>query len=311
MLTQRRALAQASRARGVVCAVLLIACAAVTGLTVATAAQKSPVAAQKSAQAAERAAADIVARNAAARGGLEAWRKVETMVWMGHLESARTPAPSLPFELEQKRPNKTRFEIHAMNQRTMRIFDGARGWKSHPNPSGRVDLVPYTPEEALYARDEPVIDGPLIDYDSKGSTVALAGVEQLGGRKTYHLAVRFVTGERRDIWLDADSFLEVKVNRVTYGTGGPSMVPTFYRDYKTIEGLQIPTTIQIGDGSNGTPDLMHIERVVLNVPLSDKRFAPPGERHSPVEAGGRGPSALSASPAPPSASAVSAQSVQR
>jgi hypothetical protein len=286
------------------CAALAVA-AAVSGAGAASA--KAP-AAHKSAQSAEQAAAEIVAKNAAARGGVDSWRKIETMVWTGHLESSRTPAPSLPFELEQKRPNKTRFEIHAMNQRTMRLFDGARGWKSRPSPSGRVDLVPYTHEEALYARDEPIIDGPLIDHDAKGSTVTLAGVERLGGLKTYHLAVRSVSGEREDVWVDAESFLEVKVSRMTYGPGGPGMVPTFYRDYKTIEGIQIPTTIQIGDGSNGTPDLMHIERVVLNVPLSDKRFSPPGERRD-AEAAGADPTAAAASP--PSTSNANPEPVPR
>jgi hypothetical protein len=259
---------RASFGLGAACAALALVCAA-SGAALAAAAKQPSHAAGLSAE-------QIVAKNAAARGGLEAWRKVETMVWSGHLESAHTPAPSLPFELEQKRPNKTRFEIHVQNQRTLRMFDGARGWKSKPSPSGRMDIVPYTPDEERYARDEPVIDGALIDYDAKGSAVSLAGAEELGGRKAYHLAVRLASGQRQDVWVDAESFLEVKIGRMTNGAGGPRMVPTFYRDYKTFEGLSIPTTIQIGDGSMGMPDLMHIERVTLNAPLSERRFSPPG-----------------------------------
>jgi hypothetical protein len=267
------------------CAALAVVCAA-SGAALAAAAKQPAHAAGLSAE-------EIVARNAAARGGLEAWRKVETMIWSGHLESAHTPAPSLPFQLEQKRPNKTRFEIHVQNQRTMRMFDGVRGWKSKPSPSGRVDIVPYTPDEERYARDEPVIDGVLIDYDAKGSAVSLAGVEELGGRKVYHLGVRLVSGERQDVWVDAEGFLEVKISRMTYSAGGPRMVPTFYRDYRTFEGLSIPTTIQIGDNSMGMPDLMHIERVTLNAPLGERRFSPPGG--SPPRAA---PPQASADPAP-------------
>jgi hypothetical protein len=259
---------RASFGLGAACAALALVCAA-SGAALAAAAKQPSHAAGLSAE-------QIVAKNAAARGGLEAWRKVETMVWSGHLESAHTPAPSLPFELEQKRPNKTRFEIHVQNQRTLRMFDGARGWKSKPSPSGRMDIVPYTPDEERYARDEPVIDGALIDYDAKGSAVSLAGAEELGGRKAYHLAVRLASGQRQDVWVDAESFLEVKIGRMTNGAGGPRMVPTFYRDYQTFEGLSIPTTIQIGDNSMGMPDLMHIERVTLNAPLSERRFSPPG-----------------------------------
>jgi hypothetical protein len=231
---------------------------------------------KKPAHAAALSAEEIVNRNVAARGGLEAWRKVETMIWSGHLESAHTPAPVLPFQLEQKRPNKTRFEIHVQNQRTVRMFDGARGWKSKASPSGRVDMVRYTPDEERHARDEPIIDGVLIDYGAKGSSVSLAGAEDLGGRKTYHLAVRTVSGETHDVWVDAVSFLEVKMSRITYSAGGARVVPTFYRDYKNFEGLSIPTTVQIGDNTMGMPDIMHVERVTLNAPLSDHHFSPPG-----------------------------------
>ena len=34
---------------------------------------------------------EIVEKNAAARGGLDAWRQVRTMVWVGHIESAHAP----------------------------------------------------------------------------------------------------------------------------------------------------------------------------------------------------------------------------
>jgi hypothetical protein len=64
---------------------------------------------------------------------------------------------------------------------------------------------------------------------------------------------------------------------MTYGPDKtPRMVPTLYRDYKNFEGLQIPTTIQIGDGSTGTPDRMQIDHVALNMGLDDRLFEKPG-----------------------------------
>jgi hypothetical protein len=227
--------------------------------------------------AAELSAAQIVARNVAARGGLEAWRKVESMVWTGHLESTHTPTPSMPFLLDQKRPNKTRFELHAMGDHTVRVFDGAQGWVSHTGSDGRPNVKPYTPEEIRYARSERAIDAPLIDLAAQGSTAALAGVEKLEGRKVYHLSLSQGSGEREDVWVDAQTFLDVKVARMTYGANGaPRIVPTLYRDFKPFDGLQIPVTIQIGDGTTGTPDRMQIDRVALNMGLDDRLFAKPG-----------------------------------
>jgi len=54
-------------------------------------------------------AEQIIEKNITARGGLDAWRKVQSMVWVGHIESANAPAPNLPFVLVQQHPNKSRF----------------------------------------------------------------------------------------------------------------------------------------------------------------------------------------------------------
>lgn len=227
----------------------------------------------------------ILARNVAARGGLDAWSKVQTMVWLGHIDSTHAAVPSMPFVLEQKRPNKTRFTIHVMNESTERIFNGAQGWKQHPDHGSRPAVEPYSLEELRFAQSAPGLDGPLIDYAAKGYHVALEGTDQIEGHKTYRLRVQLSTGEVDHVWIDASSFLEMRYDRPVDGprAGGRS-VSTFYSDYRTYDGLQVPSVIETGVGSDSTPDRMMIERVVLNAPLDDERFAQPGgaRRHRPV-----------------------------
>src|SRR5260370_37132483 len=86
----------------------------------------------------------IVEKNVAARGGLDAWRKIQTMVWVGHVDSANAPAQDLPFILALKRPNKTRVAITALNHKAVRVFDGRQGWKLSPSVMGNADFRPYT-----------------------------------------------------------------------------------------------------------------------------------------------------------------------
>ena len=234
-------------------------------------------AAAEKAPARELSAAQIVAKNVAARGGLEAWRKVQTMVWAGHMESPTAPVPSMTFVLQQQRPNKTRFEITARNQRTLRIFDGTRGWKVRPAADGRPAYQPYTLQELKFAKEAQGIDGPLIDYEAKGAAVALDGIENVEGRKAFRLNVRLPSGERHNVWIDAETFLDVKYDRTSFNSAGqPGTVSVLYRDYKTIEGLKIPTTLEIGAGSAKAPDKMVIERIAVNPPLDDRVFSKPG-----------------------------------
>ena len=42
----------------------------------------------------ELSAAQIVEKNIAVRGGLEAWHNIQTMVWIGHIETANAPLGS-------------------------------------------------------------------------------------------------------------------------------------------------------------------------------------------------------------------------
>src|ERR1700693_3534481 len=165
-------------------------------------------------------AAQIAAKNVAARGGVEAWRKVQTMVWAGHMESPRAPVPDMQFVLSQQRPNKTRFEILAHNQRSVRVFDGARGWKARPTPDGRVGTEPYTPQELKFARAAQGIDGPLIDYEAKGIAAALDGIEEVEGNKAFRLKLTLPSGESHHVWIDVQTFLDLKYDRTSYTTAG-------------------------------------------------------------------------------------------
>jgi hypothetical protein len=234
----------------------------------------------KSASATTLTAAQIVDRNAAARGGLDAWRKVQTMVWLGHIESAHAAAPSMPFVLEQKRPNKTHFEIHVMNESTERVFNGAQGWKIHPDHGNRPAVEPYSLQELRFAQAAPGLDGPLLGSAAKGYHVALEGVDMIEGHKTYRLSVQLTTGEVDHVWIDATSFLDVRYDRPSDGVIGTARsVSTFYSDYRAYEGLQVPSVIETGVGADSTPDRMMIERVVLNAPLDEARFEHPSAQN--------------------------------
>jgi hypothetical protein len=231
-------------------------------------------------EAGELTAEQIVEKNMTARGGLEAWRKVQTMVWVGHMETPGAPVSQVPFVLQQKRPNKTRFELNAMGERTLRVFDGKRGWKVRPGQDGRADVQPFTPQELHFAQSEVVIDSPLFGYDPKRVAMELGGVDRVDGREAYRLILRTPSGDRHNVWVDAKTFLDVKYDRTSYNQAGvPATIEVYYRDYRAVQGLQIPGTIETGVGSRQGTEKLVIEKVALNPPLDDHLFARPGGPH--------------------------------
>jgi hypothetical protein len=221
-------------------------------------------------------AEQIAAKNESARGGVEAWRKIQTMLWRGHMESTAAPEHIMPFVLDQERPNKTRFDLSTQNQHSVRVYDGLNGWRSRPQPNGRIDVQPFSPQDLKFAHEAQTIDGPLIDHKAKGNDVALLGEDTFEGRKAYRLNVRLASGEHEVIWIDAQSFLDLRLDRMSFNSAGvPGIVSIVYRDFRDVEGLKIPMVMDIGVGSGKTPDKMIIEKVELNPALDARIFRKP------------------------------------
>ena len=255
-------------------------------------------------------AAEIVNKNVAARGGLEAWRAVQALSLQGKMgaggnQRAALAAPmpdpkadrrqalvpqrpteevQLPFLLELKRPRKQRLELQVKGQTAIQVFDGTNGWKLRPFLN-RIEVEPFTAEELRRASMQTELDGPLVDYAAKGTHVELDGAEKVEGRDTYKLKVTEKTGHTFHVWIDATTFLEAKIEgqpRRLDGTNHP--VEVYYRDYRTVDGLQFPFVLEtrvlpVGKNVLGMrdtpvpPETIVIEKVVVNPKVEEKLFS--------------------------------------
>jgi hypothetical protein len=253
-------------------------------------------------------AAQIVDKNVAARGGLQAWRAVQTLSLQGKMgaggnQRAALPVPmsspneikntlprrpaeeaQLPFLMEMKRPRKVRVELQFHGQTAVQVYDGANGWKLRPFLN-RHEFEPFSKEELKIASNQEDLDGPLVDYAAKGTHVELDGTEKVEGRDTYKIKVTEKSGHTFHVWVDAKTFLEAKFEgqpRRLDGTEHP--VEVYYRDYRTVDGLQIPFVLEtrvlpVGKNALGIrdtpvpPERIVIEKVVVNPKVEEKLFS--------------------------------------
>lgn len=252
-------------------------------------------------------AAEIVEKNAAARGGLQAWRAVQTLSLEGKLGAGgnqratmalpgrndRTKgmvAPQrlaeeaqLPFLMELKRGRKMRFELQFAGKTAIQVYDGTNGWKLRPYLN-RMEVEPYTAEELQKASIQPDLDGLLLDYAAKGSRIELDGVEKVEGRDTYKLKVIEKTGHTFHVWVDAETFLETKVEgqpRRLDGTDHP--VEVYYRDYRAVDGLRIPFVLEtrvlpvprtaLGRDTPVPPETIVIDKILVNPKFDEQLFS--------------------------------------
>ncbi len=233
-------------------------------------------------------AAQIVEKNVAARGGRAAWAAVQAMSWKGKMGAGAstyaTVSPAgklqtrtreeaqLPFTLEFKRPLKTRVELEVNGQRAVQVYDGEQGWKLRPY-LGRSGWDPYTPEELKKAAAEPGIDGLLIDYAAKGSRVETAGTDKVEDHDAYKLKVTLKNGQVRHVWLDGQSFLDIKVDGSPRRLDGkPRSVEIYLRDFKAVQGLMIPHRLETAVQGVKNKEKIQIENVAVNPNLNDSLF---------------------------------------
>lgn len=220
-------------------------------------------------------AAQIIDKNVAARGGLEAWRAVGTLAMSGQMEAGGKKNSELPFVMRMKRPHMNRLEIRFKNQTAVQVYDGSHGWKIRPF-LGRNDVEPFSEAEAKEAAAWEELDGPLVDYRSKGTQVMLEGKDSVEGRDAYKLKLTLKNGSERHLWVDAATFLELKIEGQPRKMDGKwHDVAIFLRDYKKEGGLMMPHEFETVVEGVREGHKMRIERVSVNPPLDNNLFTKP------------------------------------
>jgi hypothetical protein len=220
-------------------------------------------------------ATQIVDKNVAAQGGLQAWRAVQAISFSGKMDAGGKSKAQLAFVLKKKRPRKTRVELVFAKDTAVQVYDGANGWKLRPY-LGRREVEPYAPEELKSASLDSELDGPLVDYAAKGSKVELEGVEKVENQDAYKLKLTLKGGHVQYIWIDAKTFLEDKVEGIPRRMDGKMRPVSIYlRDYKAVNGLMVPYVIETAVEGTKSTHKMFIESVVVNPKLEDSLFTKP------------------------------------
>jgi len=217
-------------------------------------------------------AEEIVARNVAARGGLEAWRAVKSMTLTGHMDVGHDT--KVPYRLELARPRRMRLEFEFSGATAVQTFDGHKGWKLMPF-LGKREALPLTEQELSLSAGQAELDGPLVDYQAKGHRVELVGEEEVEGRKTTRLRITLASGAVRDVWIDAETGLETKYETTHLVRSEKRRLETYYRDYRSVGSLTIPHRIETRLEGASTSQQVTVEAVRFNDPLGDERFGMP------------------------------------
>jgi hypothetical protein len=216
---------------------------------------------------------EIVAKNLAARGGLDKLRGLQTMKMTGTIN---VQGMDMPLTVMTKRPNLLFQEMTMQGQRMVSAFDGAKVWAINPmlGPGPRE----LTGQQADMIRDQASFDGPLVNYKDRGDTLEMAGSADLGGAKVWKLKLtRKIGGRSMFIYVDADTGLEKQWSATVDQSGMTIDVDTVMLDYQpTPEGVLVARSMRtlVGGQQQG---LLKVLTVEYNVPIEDAAFQMPAK----------------------------------
>jgi hypothetical protein len=218
----------------------------------------------------------LVAKNIEAKGGAAALHDLQTLRLAGKMLVQEGQIQYVYLQIK-KRPEDVRTEASLQGMTQIEAYDGKEGWRVSPF-FGRKDPERMSADDVKPLMEEAEIDGPLVDWKAKGSTIEYLGTEDVDGTLAHKLKVVRKNGDVSFVYLDPDHFLEIRVLTQRTRHGAYEEVETDLGDYEKAGGVFVPTSIEFG--RKGSPDKQRIiiDKVEANVPVDDTMFHFPASK---------------------------------
>src|SRR5437660_2745617 len=220
--------------------------------------------------AAAQTADEIVKKALDARGGVDKLKAVQSERVTGRIAFARGVEGT--FVVELKSSLKMHVEISVEGQTIIRVYDGkSSGWMINPF-AGSNDVQPLSAEDLKNISDESDFDSPLVDYQTKGNQIELAGKEILDDKPVYRLKLTNKNGDVRFYFFDASSYLLLKWEGIR--KSGEQELPweSFFSDFHEVQELKFPFRIDQGSPGTELKQILIAEKIELNPQIEDSRF---------------------------------------
>ena len=208
----------------------------------------------------------ILKQNIEALGGEKAMRKLKNRETRGKIELTAFGA-EFPVVMRQAAPNKELMELTIEGLGTIRdVFTGRKGWTQ--TPDGNV-----TEKKAREVTNKK-IDADFyayLNFKKNYPGIAFQGVEQLVGKKVFAVKMTPKKGDADTFYFDAETGLVAGVTSTAEMQGREVATKVLFRDYKTVDGVQIPYTLELKEPSFAAFTI-RLESVKHNVKPDSKWF---------------------------------------
>ncbi|MDB4956784.1 MAG: sialidase [Myxococcales bacterium] len=218
---------------------------------------------------------ELLAKNLAARGGEAKLRELRTLRLTGRIVFGGGGfSIDATWAQVQERPGLIRSEVTLQGLTQITAYDGREGWSLSPF-SGRRDPEKSSEDDARALAQQAELDGPLVGWRDKGHRIESLGTEDVDGTPAIKLRVTRKDGDVQYVYLDPDSFLEIRITTVRKVRGTEDITETDLGGYQQVAGVWLPFAIESGTKGGPRNSRITVERAEINVPVDKAWFELP------------------------------------
>lgn len=217
-------------------------------------------------------AEELIAKNLQARGGIEKIKAIKTLRMSGKLQQGSFSAQ---FSSTSIAPNLVRNAVTLQGMSQIQVYDGSTGWQINPF-EGRKDAELVGEDDLRELVEEADFYGPLVDYQTKDNRIEYLGHDTVDGDDAYRLKVTLANGDIIYYYLDPDTYIEIRTEKLQFIRGSVRESYTNLGSYKLVNGVYFPFSMEQGSKQNsGDGVKLTFDKIEANVPVNAADFKMP------------------------------------
>jgi len=215
-------------------------------------------------------AAELVAKNLAARGGMDKIRAIKTLRMTGRMQQGGLIAQVTRICMAPNFFRQT-FTVQGMTQ--IQAYDGSSGWQITPF-QGRKDPELLGEDEMRGMVEDADFYGPLVDYAAKDNRIEYLGHDTVDGDDAYRLKVTLANGDVFYYYLDPETYLEIRIEKMRFVRGAVMESVVNLGSYKQVAGVYFPFSMEFGGPRMDPADFskVTIDKIEANVAVDPAQF---------------------------------------
>jgi len=202
--------------------------------------------------------------------GIEKIKEWKTLTMTG-----KTSAQGMEFPITviMKRPGKLRTEVEVQGNKMLQVLNGENGWNVTPW-SGSTDPQDMTQDEVKVMKEQTDFEGPLYQWKEKGHKAELIGKEEIEGSSVYKIKITKADGNIETYFIDAESFVPIKITSITKYQGNETEGETNPGNYKEVNGVMMPFSME-NKFKGQTVSNVIVDKYEVNNEVDDNLFVKP------------------------------------